>query len=200
MSDILQASSTGVVDTDRSNGPPSPPSDAVLPSLVNSAPITANPVTIDAGYYQREFGFWREETLRLRAQVDLLVRGKQTAASRGTSTSVAFASTPDGSGEAQAPSSSTVGPTGGGAEVERPVRPDPKPAGLAFVSHHLGSTADPSTVELGVVRILKAVAYFVVFVLLAWRTVFAVPFFLLLPIVACGLLYFSGSVLVRSSY
>ncbi|GAA5875859.1 hypothetical protein JCM16303_004024 [Sporobolomyces ruberrimus] len=143
--------------------------------------ISATPVPIDVAYYQRELGFWRDETLRYRRQVEQLVRSSQPSS---PSPHVSFSEPPVLADDP--------------AEILLPREPTPSPQssltrGFPPSSFFAQIFSDP-LLETRIYKILRMIAYFIVCILFAWRTLLEIPFFLLLPGVGFALYYFSSSV------
>ncbi|GAA5985850.1 hypothetical protein JCM5350_006914 [Sporobolomyces pararoseus] len=142
---------------------PIPSSNEIAPSsvssatLVEAAPPTLVPITVD--YYQRELAFWREETVKLRAQV------KQLSNERKASPVADDRQTP----------------VVQEAKVATTQEDNSRAIHLA-IPHFFAKIASDSELERKIFKLAKLVTYFIVCVLLAWRVLVELPFFILFPI------------------
>jgi hypothetical protein len=140
------------------------------PPLV-TAGVASTPINLE--YYQHELGFWRQETIRLRKQVEEL--SSQTSRTN----------------EADSP---VVVPSPVEAEPQATVSAsNPRLNDVALSTLFARVTSDPA-LERKVSRLLRVVTYFVVLILFAWRVLLEGPFLLLLPSVGFALFYFSSSI------
>lgn len=136
----------------------------------------ASPLSVE--YLQRELTFWREETMRLRLQVEKLDPVGVPSSTTVPPPKAAL----DGRDEVAVDPERSMPPTAG---AKGPLFPH------AFLQH---VTSNPEF-ERQAFRFVKRFAYLAALILFVARILLELPLFLLLPVVGIALVCYSGSFL-----
>ncbi|GAA5951044.1 hypothetical protein JCM3765_004661 [Sporobolomyces pararoseus] len=153
-----------------------PASNEIGSSASTATLIETGVVPITVEYYQRELAFWREETVKLRAQVEQLSKENKPSPV----------------------SEDHQSPVVEEAKVTT-TQEDPSRAVHLALPAFFARIAMDSELERKMFKLAKMVTYFVFCVLLAWRVLVELPFFILIPILVVGLaLGFPSNSIFRS--